>query len=329
MRLTKRIITLAALAQLRAHEAIAASCAACAQHRAPRLFVMERGDGPGATLHSLLYALGVASRYGMTLGGVKTRDAHISHSINITHLAMRILGLQASTFVRNLPLAAINVSSVAKLDAMHAAGDLKDGGSYRLTPSSLIKDQGLEGVRLRRNTSLDEFLTPSLLDRLRTEWASSPTFERPGTTTMAVHVRRGTRHKALTPDIHFLRLIDVMTRVSARTEVHVYSLRDARIHLGFNATPYERRGALVHLDRSGHGEEDIVAIWAHLAQARVLVVDTSSFSWLPAFFNPHCVIYHPYRIHRAQDRLVLASWVPSDDLPRVEACMRRALLLLP
>lgn len=286
----------------------------------PRLFVTERLDGPGATLHSLLYAIGVAARYDMEFAGVLTRPTHISHSINITHFAIRVLGLPESSIVHQVPEGVTNFSSVASLES-HAS-QLVPGKPYLLTCHSVVKETGLEGVRERRpGTTLDEYLTPKLLERIKRHWLKkNSTYEQ----TMAVHVRRGTKHKSLTPDSHFLSLIDMYREVAnSDASVHVYSLNDKSPETGFNRTKYVRNYVYTHLAFDGHNEDYLLDIWDHFAQAGVMVVDTSSFSWFPSFFNTNCVIYHPYRVHGMTDRLAPSHWVPSDQPGLVRECMQR------
>lgn len=295
-----------------------------------KLFVKERYDGPGSTLHSLLYAIGVASRYNISFGGVLTRATHISHKINITHLAKRVFGLANFAFVREVPPGAINVSTVAMLELMVSRRAIKPDATYLLECNSLIKEGGLEGVKDRRpNATLDEFLPPTLISALRGGWASFPSVERHGMT-MAIHVRRGTRHKALTEDSHFLPLIDIFHQEApSHARVHVYSLNDTREQYSFNARRYQAKNVNFHIDKSGHDEEDeLLTIWAHFAQASVMVVDTSSFSWFPAFFNQNCVIYMPYHLHGMEDRMTLRHWIPSEDHDRIRGCIRKMRTLL-
>lgn len=295
-----------------------------------KLFVKERYDGPGSTLHSLLYAIGVASRYNISFGGVLTRASHISHKINITHLAARVLGLTNLAFVREMPPGTINVSTVAMLELMVARRAIKPDATYLLECHSLIKEGGLEGVKERRpNATLDEFLTPTLISTLRGHWAGLPSVERHGMT-MAIHVRRGTRHKALTEDSHFLPLIDIFHQEApSHARVHLYSLNDTREQYSFNVRRYLDKNINFHIDRTGHDEEDeLLTIWAHFAQASVMVVDTSSFSWFPAFFNQNCVIYMPYHLHGMEDRMTLRHWIPSEDHDRIRGCIRKMRIRL-
>mmetsp|Transcript_4769 Transcript_4769/g.14425 ORF Transcript_4769/g.14425 Transcript_4769/m.14425 type:complete len:320 (+) Transcript_4769:64-1023(+) len=292
--------------------------------RSARLFVTERGDGPGATVHSILYALGVAARYGMEFGGVQRRvREHISHSINITHFATRVFGVPV--FVGQVPLHTKSIPSVEKLDELFDTGQLERDADYLLKTGSMVKGAGLEGLKARRNVTLDEFITPNLIDAFRAPWTAQA-IDTPKAG-MAIHVRRGTLHKSLTADSYFLALIDVFRQETADTPVHVYSLRDSRPFVGFDTFPYaDKQGVIFHLDAGGHDEDHLLDIWAHFAQTTVMVVDTSSFSWVPSFFNRNCVIYHPYRIHGMPDRLAPSRWVPSDDRARVRACIRDSLL---
>ena len=65
-------------------------------------------------------------------------------------------------------------------------------------------------------------------------------------------------------------------------------------HLLLRSAAYRQLGAEVHLD--GQAVED----WAHMAQADVLVVAPSGFSWVAGILNSKCVVgfeSYPYAYH--------------------------------
>ncbi|KAJ8599824.1 hypothetical protein CTAYLR_009961 [Chrysophaeum taylorii] len=249
---------------------------AAAAEALPAALAALNADLEVPTIRDLLYAVGIAARYGMRLGVLQRPSPHTSHGINITHFAQRVFpGGGVLRFVRRLPDRVLNVSSVAALEALDDTTK-EEEEVFFVTAHSMLKEGGLEGLRAQRKnlTSLDEFLSKRLLDELgRPPWGAG----RARRKSMAVHVRRGTRHKALTEDSHFVRVIEAFLLLSvggSRDDVHVYSLRDSREHVGFNRSRYEnfvRKNAVTfHLDSDGHDEDNILRIWSDFARAAVM-----------------------------------------------------------
>ena len=302
-------------------------CRACQLHSssAARLYIIERKDGPGSTLHNLIYALGAAARNGMNFGGVLSRGVHLNKGVNVTSMIVRALSISDPETVfgakKNFER---NFGSLAKLE--RHVGTFQDHERILLSAHSMVKDQGLEGIRkVRPNVTLDEYLSPTLLSFLRGRclpWIDHCHQPKHDRLKVVMHARRGDHAGAA--DREFFRVAKIIRSISPDADMHVYSLVE-----GFNATAFRARGFTVHADDIRKVEADLLfSVWTEFATADVMVVDTSSFSWAPAFFNPNCVIFHPYSLHYSSDRLVLQSWVPSTDEPDVRACVKRQLLSL-
>ena len=342
------------------------SCRACALHgeEAPRLYIIERKDGPGSTLHNVIYALGVAARNGMNFGGVVSRgEPHMNKGVNVTSMILRALsvgsgeGLFAKGDAVSRAAFSRTFSSLVKLEKKRNAFQPRD--KILLTAHSMVKERGIEGLRdVRPNVTLDEYLTPQLLNALRgcrlpwiqgddttckekdttTTTTQSPSKEKRTASSssffggwfssrkpapppqrplkVVMHARRGDHAGAA--DKEFFKVAATIRDLAPNADVHVYSLIE-----GFNASLFEQRRFTIHADDIKKVEAELLfSLWTEFATADVMVVDTSSFSIAAAFFNPNCVIYHPYSLHYASDRLVLQSWVPSTDDLRVRECVK-------
>merc|ERR1719461_1935509 len=119
----------------------------------------------------------------------------------------------------------------------------------------------------------------------------------PGRPAIGLHVRRGDLHPGdarATPNEYYYDLIDCLLMWLPNADVHIWSsLESYSYDKSRNITwwtkadfdGFAKRGVAVHLDDSS-----LVEPWAHLSSAEVLVMSLSSFSYVPAAINPHCVI---------------------------------------
>mmetsp|Transcript_9267 Transcript_9267/g.14274 ORF Transcript_9267/g.14274 Transcript_9267/m.14274 type:complete len:352 (-) Transcript_9267:458-1513(-) len=307
-------------------------CRGCALYppNAPTLYISERKDGPGATMHTFLYAMGAAARNGMNFGGVLQQEgSHIFKGINVTKMCIKVFAIRKTQeFYRYLSPDfhfLHNYSTLSKLDSVFDKnGHFTKNSRIFLRAKSLVKDNGVEGVRkIKPNLTLDEYLSPKFLQALR--GCQLPWMENEGCYMrrvddpfrVVVHVRRGDRFG--TADEHVFRVADQIQRLVPGVDILVHTLMQ-----GFDEDSYRKRGYKIHAgDINNIDVNQLFEAWTMFARADVLVVDTSSFSWVPAFFNPNCVIYHPYRLHYGKDRAVLNSWEPSTDEAGVARCVLR------
>lgn len=296
-------------------------CEACSLSGpdAARLFIHERSDGAGAVLHNIIYGMAVAAKRGLNFGGVLAHP-HESHNVDVERAVTEFFG--EDIFVRSKPRFDVKFETVADLEAglSEAEGGLSlpPNSSILLDADSMVKASGLGGALSRRGlTTIDDYLSPAFLAALKRglPWLNQRALEfEPGKTPVALHVRRGDIGIGgkWTSDQEYSDLVERIRKQlpSGSADLHVFS--ESR---GFNASEYERQHANVHLDG-----RDLLGIWAHMAHAQVLVVARSSFSWVPAFLNEHCVIYKAY----GDGRRPLEAWAPSDDAARVDACVAKA-----
>lgn len=163
---------------------------------------------------------------------------------------------------------------------------------------------------------LDNFFTAPFRAALRASAACSLSkrnmwhFE-DGRPSVAMHVRRGdvtlARHpRRYTSDAFYFEIASLIRDQLPGADIHVFSsTRDQfsrgernvsienagnrnLLHTSQSFDGYRSRGMRVHLDG------DPLEASAHLMTAHIAILAKSSFSWVPALFNSHCVVYQPF-----------------------------------
>jgi len=190
----------------------------------------------------------------------------------------------------------------------------------------------------------DEFYTGAFRSALRASAACSLSkqrtwYFRPGRPSVAIHVRRGdvtpARHpQRFTDDAFYYNLARVIQDHLPNADIHVFSStrdqfrRGEKNHSLANANNrdvlhpsrsfdgYRERGMSVHLDG------DPLEATAHMMTAQVLVTAKSAFSWLPALFNPHCIIFQPFA---GSSFRRLHHWAVADDIANVSRALPACL----
>lgn len=180
------------------------------------------------------------------------------------------------------------------------------------------------------SSTFDEFYTAPFRAALRASAACSLSqhsqwFFQADRPAVALHVRRGdvtlARHPGrFTDDSYYYGIADVIRRYLPSADFHVFSsTRDqfsrgernntienfrARsvLHPSKSFDGFRQRGMAVHLD----GDPNVAS--AHLMAARIVVLAKSAFSWVPAVFNAHCVVYHTFSTKP------LGHWAVADSL---------------
>lgn len=268
----------------------------------PRLFVHSRRDGPGATVHNLIYALAIAARNNLRFGGaIIATPTHFFKGIDVASFAAKALSFTSTDYLLiqatndSALLPALNFSSVYNLERY--AATLPNGMINRdvmLRTSHMIKKEGLQGVKAKLpNTQLEDYLTPTFMEKLRgygppwldsvAEGASIAMAKSPRLK-VVMHARRGDRLG--TPDSYFFAVSQLILKIDPDADMHVYSLPE-----GFNASAFAREEILPHIGQSvkghlprcvcmaycGYGPErspfsqqkrpccSVVSTWGHLA----------------------------------------------------------------
>mmetsp|Transcript_119475 Transcript_119475/g.381170 ORF Transcript_119475/g.381170 Transcript_119475/m.381170 type:complete len:142 (+) Transcript_119475:508-933(+) len=116
---------------------------------------------------------------------------------------------------------------------------------------------------------------------------------------VAVHLRRGDAkgmEYRLTGDDWYFRAVAAIRKQVPDASVHIFSSTEG-VYKASDFDGYRARNMTVHLDA------DVLSDWAWMSSAQVLVIAKSSYSHVPAWLNPNCVVFQPYW------NLPLSSWV--------------------
>jgi len=276
----------------------------------PRLFIKQRPDGAGASLESVLYGMAVAFKNNMRFGGI-VGGGHSSHHLDIGSLVRNFSGCSVSFVGAKKHTFTSSIASVLGMEELLKKHQMHQDDTIYVNAASLKKAP--TGVAATC-TFLDEYFTTDFLERMRNvmPWIHRPSDMEPNLPVAVMHVRRGDvsdhiHADKFEPDSVYMKLTDSVKEMIPKAVINVYSEEE-----GFNKAAYEGRGMTLHLD--GH---DILDIWAHMANADILRVAKSGFSWLPAYFNKHCVVYTPF----SDDRRVMRSWIDADDQAALKECL--------
>lgn len=244
----------------RRNESICRLCEIAGNDR-PRLFVHSRRDGPGATVHNLIYALAIAARNNLRFGGaIVTTPTHFFKGIDVASFAAKALAFSSPDYLlvqtsNDSAVAQIlNFSSVYNFERY--AATLPNGMVDRdvmLRTSHMIKKEGLQGVKARfPKMKLEDYLTPTFMATLHgygPPWLDSA---KKGVSLavaardrlkVVMHARRGDRLG--TPDSYFFAVSQLILSIEPNAAIHVYSLPE-----GFNASAFAREEILPHIGES-------------------------------------------------------------------------------
>ena len=270
------------------------SCSICPQATAASttMFAVARYDGVGERLVSAVMYLAFASFSNLSFGGFLYNssfdDEQNIHGMNAAS-TLDIMSVYLGSNVSQLNLR----SSDPRFDRCWRG--LPEGRTLAMKglQSVLVYDQ-CRALRLRKDLFL---LSQPFLKALRqsTQLLRHRTdFFRSRHLKVAIHLRRGdilrtTRSwwpgkDRMVPDSLYMNLLRLLRQLlGSATEIHIFSVTSKSFpSRSFNS--YRHLGAQVHLDG------DILEDWAHMAQADVLIVAPSAFSWVAGLLNSKCVV---------------------------------------
>ena len=293
------------------------------------MYAVARLDGVGERVMQAVMYMASASFYNLKFGGFLYKESYdIEHH---THgmTAADTLHLMTEYMGSNFSALRLHVAN-PRFDHCRRGG-LEQGHNFKLVAgeTALINDD-CTGLPLRKDLFL---LNQPFLQRLRqsTTLLDRPTKYFSGQLRIAIHLRRGdilqTTRKwwpgpdRFVPDAMYAGLLSLLGGLFGAAEIHIFSTSSSNFpNASFNR--YRLRGVHVHLDG------DILDDWAHMAQADVLVVAPSGFSWVAGLLNSRCVV-----TFKSFPWGYLPHWIQLNDdfrqAGQLRACLRDKGLALP
>lgn len=294
---------------------VKAPCFLCEMHGsgASRLYVNPRSDGIGMQATYVLYAMALAAKNGMNFGGVV--GAYDTNTFVFDVMAVAFGTQSQNLRSTESPANPLRYDFYWTLEEDARNGSLpRNGRAVYLQEEWIGYGCDQRGMSFE-NAGLDinDFLTPSFLHTLRQHsklpHTSSSSSEKKR---VVMHVRRGlpAGKRQEVPDDYYFEMAKRIKRLSPHAEIHVMSGQ-----FGLADAEYKRRGMIVH-----HSMEDNATIedWIWMASADVLVMGGSTFSYIPAYLNPGCVVYTEYC-----GLPPLAGWIHGNkpDDAKLRACL--------
>lgn len=267
-----------------------------------------RPDRSGAQIHDDLMAASFCFHRGIVWGGSVGGDHYREH------LALsRLLGL-AEPRRRGCwsLLPAYYRERVLKLGESQIES-LENGGISVL--SQLLR---LDLPSSRDSLRAASIFSPAFLAKIRADCPLGPasyTGRR-----IVIHIRRGdisssSHPHRYTPNTFYLHILDAL-------QVCLGDGLDVTIHSQSSSsesfTPFQERGAKLKLD--GPIEE----AWADMITADILVLSKSSFSYVPALYNPNIVLYQPFWHAALPNWISLASADWNEQLASLHAKLKES-----
>lgn len=278
-----------------------------------------RADGVGALLQHTLYLAAYVRYRGWgvedILGQLSMPSDHAINKTlfldfmfpNLTNIGKSVLSEQ--------PLHVIDVQSSRDLDNLQAV----ENTTYALRETQF----DLEVIANIKNQTLDDYFTSDFLAIMRNlticsvkrELSERSLFHKHGSKKLRVvaHVRRGdvldNHENRYTPDVFFIGVLKTIRDIYPHAELHVFTSRSDSRESDMIWKEYWDSGIHVHLTEeylSTNTEKTITAL-AHFMSADVFMMSKSTFSSVPAFYNPNCVLYTPFYHGRLKNWITLPA----------------------
>jgi hypothetical protein len=299
----------------------ASSCAILTEHllynksKTISLFMGERHDGNGATMQHLLYTISFAFFRGWNFAGVIPASAHgviMPHHVDQNMFLDFFWGNNKLLARTNYPNN-INMSTVDTCVDLLSVPDAPNTNYH-------VKKIGFDLEKIANFSSLanlDRYFSTPFLTTIRsiascgvqnalqksTVFSSSliskdsqtPPHKR---MTVAAHIRHGDISSGFrfVPDEIFIEVLSTIRDLYPYAELHAFTSAlaiDKKSNLLLQK--YTARNISLHIaDESKGNTVETLNDIAHFITADVFIMSKSSFSAVPAFYNPNCVIYIPF-----------------------------------
>ena len=256
------------------------SCSLCrlAPDATAILYTIQRGDGAGTRVGQALMSMAYASQYNLKFGGffLPWDQKDLVHGADQPTALSAFLGCNYSDLL-------VHVEKPRFAECWSGA---PLGGAVDNQANQAILLHQCNGISCRPDLSM---LTWGFLAEVRksTLLLSHPTplFEG-NRLRVVIHIRRGDRQPGgsafseptWASDTLYLDFLSSLDRLGVDAQVHVFSTTEERTK-SKDFDIYRSRGAYVHLD--GDAVED----WAHMAQADLLLIAPSTYSWAVGLLN--------------------------------------------
>jgi len=237
-------------------------------------------------MKSIVEGIGVAFKNKMRFSGVLSSGVSVTeHGDDFREVVNGFFGHNASRLI----FPKVKPNFTAKFDNLErferARASFENGSSIYCP---VVNDW--ESMRARASA----YFPPELRAALRAPLLQGQqTVFGPGRLWVSIHARRGDLSlddPRTIPDEYFYELISFVRRRFPRADLHLWSSTKWRGHKvpkwqAENFSGYVERNVTVHLD-----DKSILPVWADMARAHILIMSKSSFSSVPGYLNPHCVI---------------------------------------
>lgn len=278
-----------------------------------------RFDGVGALLQHSLYLTAYVRHRGWGVGEVLRQLAGPSdHAINKTlfldFMFPNITKIGKSTN-SDQPLHVVKVRNTRDLDAL---GTVKNT-AYEVRSSQF----DLEVIAEKNGRTLDDYFTSDFLTIMRNltkcsverELAERSLYHKVDGKKLRVvaHVRRGDvrvdAQSRWTPDEFFIGVLKEIRYMYPHAELHVFSSKSDPLGDDMVWKEYWDSGIHVHVtnEHLANNTEQTLTALAHFMSADVFMMSKSTFSSVPAFYNPNCVLYTPFYHGHLKNWIVLPA----------------------
>ncbi|CAE7760977.1 unnamed protein product [Symbiodinium sp. CCMP2456] len=287
------------------------------QNPSATMYAIQRHDGAGTRIAQTLLSLAHAAQNNLGFGGFFTDGIfvlHAQHGADVPRAMSAFMGCNYSELVVD----ATTYQFDRCWNGRDTLGNVKDGEEILLAECSGMECRRDLAVltlpflsHLRKSTSLLRHATPYFIGKEMK---------------VVIHIRRGdevppkpaakmVNNLHYASDALYLDFLRMLRQRVRNVDVHIISTTED----GFpsqNFDVYRNLGVQVHLDG------DIIDDWAHMAQADLLLIAPSTYSWVAGLLNEKCVaIFNLFAYPIVLDWIELSADL--HEFKDVESCLSK------
>ena len=269
--------------------------------------LQQRGDGMGAVMQSIIYLAAYVRFRGWSFGEINRHVADRPHPHGVQK------GLFFDFLFPNISQMGPAVHSEMKMDKVH----LPNSSMLNLVetqPNTFYEVNSdvfdLDRIARENHSTLDQYLNSDFRELARSVSTCSVRKELDANSVykgkkwealrVVAHVRRGdiiSHADRYIPDNYFIGVLKAIRDIYPLAELHVFSHNDKLTNDNSAVwNQYLENGIGVHIANENHQSNtaDTITAIAHFMTADVFMMSKSSFSSVPAYYNPNCVLYTPF-----------------------------------